>query len=204
VGNGNIAGVATAISIGGPGAPVYMWIAGLFGMATKYAEGFLGVYYREVAPNGTMAGGPMYYVKNGLQNKKLGRWLGAAFAVFGAIASLIGDYIPTATQKNVERSIAMLNNELCELKDRIDIDDLINDKDNQESQVDYGSFSVNIKIDDIHYCYDVSSVNFDTKEIVIEVSCSLIFFTIVITSDSFLGKNNNSADPPASFDSSII
>jgi AGCS family alanine or glycine:cation symporter len=90
VGNGNIAGVATAIAIGGPGAPVYMWIAGIFGMATKYAEGFLGVEYREVAPNGTMAGGPMYYVKNGLKNKKLGRWLGGAFALFGAIACLIG------------------------------------------------------------------------------------------------------------------
>ncbi len=90
VGNGNIAGVATAIAIGGPGAPVYMWIAGIFGMATKYAEGFLGVYYRETAPNGTMAGGPMYYVKNGLKNKKLGRILGAAFAICGAIACLIG------------------------------------------------------------------------------------------------------------------
>ena len=90
VGNGNIAGVATAIAIGGPGAPVYMWIAGLFGMATKYAEGFLGVYFREVAPNGTMAGGPMYYVKNGLKNKTIGKYLGAAFAVFGAIACLIG------------------------------------------------------------------------------------------------------------------
>jgi AGCS family alanine or glycine:cation symporter len=90
VGNGNIAGVATAIAIGGPGAPVYMWIAGIFGMATKYAEGFLGVYYREIAPNGTMAGGPMYYVKNGLKFKKLGRILGGAFAVCGAIACLIG------------------------------------------------------------------------------------------------------------------
>jgi len=90
VGNGNIAGVATAIALGGPGAPVYMWIAGLFGMATKYAEGFLGVRYREVAPNGTMAGGPMYYVKNGLKNKHLGKILGTAFAVFGVIACLIG------------------------------------------------------------------------------------------------------------------
>ncbi|MCB0314407.1 MAG: sodium:alanine symporter family protein, partial [Calditrichaeota bacterium] len=90
VGNGNIAGVATAIAIGGPGAPVWMWIAGLFGMATKYAEGFLGVYYREVAPNGTMAGGPMYYVKNGLKNKALGRFLGAVFAACGVIACLIG------------------------------------------------------------------------------------------------------------------
>ena len=90
VGNGNIAGVATAIAIGGPGAPVWMWIAGIFGMATKYAEGFLGVHYREVAPNGTMAGGPMYYVSNGMKNKRLGRFLGAAFAVCGVIACLIG------------------------------------------------------------------------------------------------------------------
>lgn len=90
VGNGNIAGVATAIAIGGPGAPMWMWIAGLFGMATKYAEGFLGVHYREVAPNGTMAGGPMYYVKNGLKNKKLGHFLGTAFAACGVIACLIG------------------------------------------------------------------------------------------------------------------
>lgn len=90
VGNGNIAGVATAIAVGGPGAPVYMWIAALIGMATKYAEGFLGVYFREVAPNGTMAGGPMYYVKNGLRNKKIGRFLGGAFAVCGTIACLIG------------------------------------------------------------------------------------------------------------------
>lgn len=90
VGNGNIAGVATAIAVGGPGAPVYMWIAALIGMATKYAEGFLGVHYREVAPNGTMAGGPMYYVKNGLKNKHLGKFLGAAFAVCGTVACLIG------------------------------------------------------------------------------------------------------------------
>ena len=90
VGNGNIAGVATAIAIGGPGAPVWMWIAGLFGMATKYAEGFLGVKFREMMPNGTMAGGPMYYVKNGLKNKKLGHALGSAFAVCGVIACLIG------------------------------------------------------------------------------------------------------------------
>lgn len=90
VGNGNIAGVGVAIAIGGPGAPVYMWIAAIFGMATKYAEGFLGVRFREVAPNGTMAGGPMYYVKNGLKNKSLGKFLGAAFAACGAIACLIG------------------------------------------------------------------------------------------------------------------
>jgi AGCS family alanine or glycine:cation symporter len=90
VGNGNIAGVATAIAIGGPGAPVFMWIAAIFGMATKYAEGFLGVKYREIAPNGTMAGGPMYYVKNGLKNKKFGKILGAIFALCGTVACLIG------------------------------------------------------------------------------------------------------------------
>ena len=95
VGNGNIAGVATAIAIGGPGAPMWMWIAGLFGMATKYAEGFLGVHYREVAPNGTMAGGPMYYVEKGLRQVNprlggLGRFLGILFAICGVIACLIG------------------------------------------------------------------------------------------------------------------
>ncbi len=90
VGNGNIAGVGTAIAIGGPGAPVYMWIAGIVGMSTKYAEGFLGVKYREIAPNGTMAGGPMYYAKNGFKNKKLGKFIGAVFAVCGVVACLIG------------------------------------------------------------------------------------------------------------------
>ena len=90
VGNGNIAGVGTAIAIGGPGAPVFMWLAGIVGMATKYAEGFLGVQYRELAQNGTMAGGPMYYCKNGLKNKKLGRFLGATFAVCGVTACLMG------------------------------------------------------------------------------------------------------------------
>lgn len=90
VGNGNIAGVATAIAIGGPGAPLWMWIAGLFGMATKYAEGFLGVRFREVAENGTMAGGPMYFCKNGIKHKKLGAVLGAVFAACGVIACLIG------------------------------------------------------------------------------------------------------------------
>lgn len=90
VGNGNIAGVAMAIAVGGPGAPVYMWIAALFGMATKYAEGFLGVRYREVAPNGTMAGGPMYYVRKAIPSKPIGKFLGASFAVCGVIACLIG------------------------------------------------------------------------------------------------------------------
>ncbi|NIR49262.1 amino acid carrier protein [candidate division KSB1 bacterium] len=109
VGNGNIAGVATAIAIGGPGAPVFMWIAGLFGMATKYAEGFLGVQYREIAPNGTMAGGPMYYAKNGLKNKKLGRFLGGAFALFGTVACLIGTGNMAQSNSMTESMANMLN-----------------------------------------------------------------------------------------------
>ncbi|MEL7533467.1 MAG: amino acid carrier protein [Bacteroidota bacterium] len=90
VGNGNIAGVGTAIAIGGPGAPVYMWLAGLVGMATKYAEGYLGVRFRERMEDGGLAGGPMYYLKNGLKNKKLGRFLGVMYAACGVTACLIG------------------------------------------------------------------------------------------------------------------
>ncbi len=62
VGTGNIAGVATAIAIGGPGALFWMWITGLVGMATKYAEAVLAVKYRVVDENGEMSGGPMYYI----------------------------------------------------------------------------------------------------------------------------------------------
>ncbi len=90
VGNGNIAGVAAAIATGGPGAPFWMWISALFGLATKYAEGFLGVYFREKNPDGSYAGGPMYYCKKGIKNKKLGKFLGGAFAIFGGFAALFG------------------------------------------------------------------------------------------------------------------
>jgi AGCS family alanine or glycine:cation symporter len=83
VGNGNIAGVATAIALGGPGAPVWMWLTGIVGMATKYGEALLGVKYREPAPDGTMSGGPMYVLKNGLGLP----WLGWVFALFGALAA---------------------------------------------------------------------------------------------------------------------
>ncbi len=90
VGNGNIAGVATAIALGGPGAPVWMWLTGLFGMATKYSEAFLGVKYRETAPDGTMSGGPMFVLKNGLGLP----WLGGLFALFGAVAAFgIGNMV---------------------------------------------------------------------------------------------------------------
>jgi AGCS family alanine or glycine:cation symporter len=90
VGTGNIAGVATAIAVGGPGALFWMWITGLVGMATKYAEAVLGVKYREVDTYGTMCGGPMYYISKGLG----WRWLGALFALFASIAAFgIGNMV---------------------------------------------------------------------------------------------------------------
>ncbi|MBO4520978.1 MAG: sodium:alanine symporter family protein [Alphaproteobacteria bacterium] len=83
VGTGNIVGVATAVVLGGPGALVWMWLSALFGMATKYAEALLAVKYRIIDENGQMAGGPMYYLENGLKQ----HWLGVAFASFAVIAS---------------------------------------------------------------------------------------------------------------------
>jgi len=83
VGVGNIAGVATAIAVGGPGALFWMWITGLVGMATKYSEALLAVKYREVDKFGTMSGGPMYYISKGLGIK----WLGVLFALFASIAA---------------------------------------------------------------------------------------------------------------------
>lgn len=89
VGTGNVAGVATAIALGGPGAVFYMWLIALFGMATKYAEAVCAVTYREVDTSGRYVGGPMYYLRNGVGAfaPELGRWLGLAFAVFGAVAA---------------------------------------------------------------------------------------------------------------------
>ena len=84
IGTGNIAGVATAIFLGGPGAVFWMWCTALVGMATKYGEAVCAVKYREVDELGNHVGGPMYYIKNGLSKKWL--WLAPAFAGFGAIA----------------------------------------------------------------------------------------------------------------------
>jgi len=84
VGTGNIAGVATAVFIGGPGALFWMWLTALFGMATKYAEAVLAVKYREKNLDGEYVGGPMYYIKNGMGEKWA--WLGTLFAIFGTIA----------------------------------------------------------------------------------------------------------------------
>lgn len=92
VGTGNIAGVATAIAVGGPGALFWMWMTALVGMATKYAEVLLAVHYRETDDRGEQIGGPMYAIKNGLGRHW--RWLGAAFALFGGLAGFgIGNMV---------------------------------------------------------------------------------------------------------------
>jgi len=92
IGTGNIAGVATAIFLGGPGAVFWMWITALFGMATKYSEAVLAVRYREVDERGRYVGGPMYYIKNGLGSHW--QWLGVSFAIFGMIAAFgIGNMV---------------------------------------------------------------------------------------------------------------
>ena len=83
IGTGNIAGVATAVVLGGPGAVFWMWITAIFGMATKYGEGVLAVKYRVVNKKGEMSGGPMYYIERGLNMK----WMALLFALFGTIAS---------------------------------------------------------------------------------------------------------------------
>lgn len=91
VGLGNIAGVAVALSIGGPGATFWMIVAGLLGMASKFAECTLGVKYRDVGPDGTVYGGPMYYLKKGLALKGMGR-LGKVLAILFAIFVIGGSF----------------------------------------------------------------------------------------------------------------
>lgn len=83
VGTGNIAGVAGAIAIGGPGAVFWMWCSALLGMCTKFSEVTLAVHFRERNANGELVGGPMYYIKNGLA--KHWRWLAAIYALFGVL-----------------------------------------------------------------------------------------------------------------------
>lgn len=92
IGTGNIAGVATAIAIGGPGALFWMWVTAFVGMATKYAEVVVAVKYREVDDKGEHVGGPMFAIKNGLA--KHWHWLGTAFALFGGLAGFgIGNMV---------------------------------------------------------------------------------------------------------------
>jgi alanine or glycine:cation symporter, AGCS family len=92
VGTGNIAGVATAVALGGPGALFWMWMTALVGMATKYAEVLLAVHYRQTNSQGQQEGGPMFAIKNGL--KRHWHWLGTAFAIFGGLAGFgIGNMV---------------------------------------------------------------------------------------------------------------
>ena len=83
IGTGNIIGVATAVSLGGPGAVLWCWMTGVFGIATKYGEGLLAIKYRVKTQDGRMLGGPMYALQDGLGMK----WLGVLFCVFAAVAS---------------------------------------------------------------------------------------------------------------------
>lgn len=109
IGTGNIVGVATAISLGGPGAVFWCWITGVFGIATKYSEGLLAVKYRERTADGTMLGGPMYALEKGLKSK----WLAVLFCIFTIIASFgIGNMV----QGN---SISMMMNETLNISPRI-------------------------------------------------------------------------------------
>ena len=101
IGTGNIVGVATAVALGGPGAVLWCWLTGIFGIATKYAEGLLAVKYRVKDANGRTCGGPMYALERGLNMK----WLAIVFAVFTALASF---GIGCTVQAN---SIALLANE---------------------------------------------------------------------------------------------
>ncbi len=103
IGTGNIAGVATAIFLGGPGALFWMWCTALVGMATKYAEAVCAVHYRETDERGMHVGGPMYYIKNGLSKKWA--WLGTLFAVFGAVAGFgIGNSVQANSVADVMNS----------------------------------------------------------------------------------------------------
>ena len=83
IGTGNIVGVATAVALGGPGAVLWCWLTGVFGISTKYAEGLLAVKYRVRTSDGRMLGGPMYALERGLHAK----WLAVLFAFFAAVAS---------------------------------------------------------------------------------------------------------------------
>ena len=87
IGTGNIVGVSTAMVSGGPGALVWMWVSAFFGLSSKFSECMLAIKYREVNEAGEMAGGPMYTMKNGFKNKKLGAILGWFFALFAVLAS---------------------------------------------------------------------------------------------------------------------
>src|SRR5699024_2243490 len=105
VGLGNIAGVAVALSIGGPGATFWMITAGILGMATKFTECTLGVTYRDIDPDGKVYGGPMYYLKKGLGEKNMasfGRILAILFAIFVVGGSIGGGNMFQSNQASAQ------------------------------------------------------------------------------------------------------
>ena len=114
VGTGNIAGVAAALFIGGPGAIFWMWITALVGMATKYSEAVLAIKYREIDEDGRHVGGPMYYIKNGMSEK----WkpLAFAFALFGAVAAFgVGNMVQANAVAGAMETAFDVNNQVTGL-----------------------------------------------------------------------------------------
>lgn len=107
IGTGNIVGVATAITLGGPGAVLWCWFTGIFGMSTKYAESFIGIKYRVRTSDGMMLGGPMYALEKGLKMK----WLGTLFAILTALAAFgIGNSVQAnAISENVSELLPFWN-----------------------------------------------------------------------------------------------
>lgn len=106
IGTGNIVGVGTAIALGGPGAVLWCWLSGIFGIATKYSESLIAVKYRVKKRDGRMQGGAMYALSRGLKWKKLGAILGMIFAVFAGFASF---GIGCATQVNAIANVVKAN-----------------------------------------------------------------------------------------------
>ena len=122
IGTGNIVGVATAISLGGPGALFWMIVAAFFGMATKYAECMLAVKYRTVDKDGHVLGGPFYYIQNGLKEVygKNFKWLAVIFAVFGICVGLFG--IGTFSQINsITSAVANVTKDAYVIPDSIPV-----------------------------------------------------------------------------------
>lgn len=107
VGTGNIVGVATAVKVGGPGALFWMWMAAFFGMATKYAEGLLAIKYRSLDENGEIAGGPMYYIRNGMGEKY------KPLATFFAIACILVAYLGIGTFPQVNAIVDSIELSFC-------------------------------------------------------------------------------------------
>ena len=115
IGTGNIVGVATAFVAGGPGALLWMWLTGVFGIATKYSESYISLKYRVKDHNGNMLGGAMYALERGFKNKKLGKVLAVLFAAFAAIASFgIGSAVQANSLASAVMAVAPTGNWLTD------------------------------------------------------------------------------------------